>query len=330
MKILYMVVAGLALACGFERFVSDINGQFHLPTDIFKWVLFVIFVTTVARFVHGAMRHFDYFYIEKPQDINWRRQPLWDLLFLGLEAFVFFVLAFSLDDLSRFITFYFVLLLVDTIWLFGVFITHLKRLFIGTPAHWIIANTIVLISTGIPWIWYHDVQTQPLWFLLLFIAMIIIHSVMDYVWNWDFYFGESPRVQSEYKGTIASDVSTDKSQIISPDVVFIAGAYSGRDFNEIDENIRLAESYSIKLWNLGYKVFCPHLNTSHFEAKAKVGENVYKEFDMRMLSSCDAVFALPNWQNSKGAKAEIEEANRLGKPVFYSLGELLDKSKSNH
>ena len=35
-----------------------------------------------------------------------------------------------------------------------------------------------------------------------------------------------------------------------------------------------------------------------------------------------AVFALPNWQDSMGAKAEIEEAKRLGKPVFYSLDEL--------
>jgi len=97
------------------------------------------------------------------------------------------------------------------------------------------------------------------------------------------------------------------------------------DYNEIDRNIQLAEQHSIELWNHGYKVFCPHLNTAHFEVKAKAEEKTYKEFDMRMLQYCDAIFALPNWKNSEGAKAEIEEAKRLGKPVFYSLDELLTK-----
>ena len=83
-----------------------------------------------------------------------------------------------------------------------------------------------------------------------------------------------------------------------------------------------AECYSIRLWNRGYKVFCPHLNTQHFEVKAKANEKAYREFDMRMLQCCDAVFALPNWEESEGARAEIDEAKRLGKPIFYSLDEL--------
>ncbi len=96
----------------------------------------------------------------------------------------------------------------------------------------------------------------------------------------------------------------------------------GSDFNEVETNIRLAESYSIELWNRGYKVFCPHLNTRHFEVKAKAQEQAYKKFDMMMLRTCDAVLALPNWKTSVGAKEEINEANKLGKPVFYSMDEL--------
>ena len=46
---------------------------------------------------------------------------------------------------------------------------------------------------------------------------------------------------------------------------------------------------------------------------------------MKILQCCDAVFALPNWQDSSGAKEEIEEAKRLGKPIFYSLDELPNK-----
>ena len=150
LKILYMVVAGLALADGLEKFVFNDKEQFQLPEDIILWVFLAIFVSTVARFVHGAMRHFDHFYIEQPQQINWRRQPLWDFLFLGFEAFVFFILAFSLDNQPRFITYYLVLLLLDTFWLIGVFFTHIKQVWLGTPRHWITANAIVLITTGHP------------------------------------------------------------------------------------------------------------------------------------------------------------------------------------
>ena len=107
--------------------------------------------------------------------------------------------------------------------------------------------------------------------------------------------------------------------------IFIAGAYMGKDFDEIEENIRLAEHYAIELWNLGYGVFCPHLNTRHFEIKTKAGEEAYKEFDMIMLNACNAVFALPNWERSKGAKEEINEANKRGIPVYYSLKELSEK-----
>jgi len=70
LRILYMVVAGLALAAGLQELVINDENEFHLPTsleDWTLWVFFIVFVSTVIRFVHGAMRHFDYYYIEQPQ-----------------------------------------------------------------------------------------------------------------------------------------------------------------------------------------------------------------------------------------------------------------------
>jgi len=197
-----MIVAGLALAAGLEEFVINKEREFRLPlfdsnaaastTDnIILWAFFIVFLSTVVRFVHGAMRHFDIYYIEKPEGINWRGQPLWDFFFLGFEAFIFFVLAFSLYEQTRFVTSYLVLLVIDSVWLIGVFFTHIKKVWSGTPRNWIIANLIVLGSTGIPWIWYHNDNTRPLWLLIIFLITVLIHSIMDYWKNWEFYFGKS-------------------------------------------------------------------------------------------------------------------------------------------
>ena len=105
-------------------------------------------------------------------------------------------------------------------------------------------------------------------------------------------------------------------------VVYRAGPYGGKNFAEIEQHIVTAEVYAVKLWNLGYGVFCPHLNTAHFEVKAKAPESAYKEFDLRMLEACDAVFVLPGWMDSAGTKAEMARAREIGLPVINDLQDL--------
>jgi len=300
LKILYMVVAGLALAIGLQSFVLDESAEFKkIEWTSLSFVFFLIFITTVVRFVHGAMRHFAECYSEQPHRVNWKIiQPFCDFSGLGFEAFIFFILAFSLDSPLRFIQYYLWLLIVDTIWLCITSPPPIKQIWTEHSKWWIVANLSVLVPTGITWFWF------PTWLLWVFIGTVVIHTIMDYPINWKFYFGRPLCGQPKME------------------TLFIAGAYRSSDSSEIERNIRLAEQHSIELWNRGYKVFCPHLNTQHFEVKAEAEEKEYRDFDIRMLQCCDAVFALPNWQDSEGAKAEIEEAKRLGKPIFYFLDEL--------
>jgi len=317
LKILYMVVAGLALATGLGQFVLTESGQLKIEWTSLSFVFFVIFITTVVRFVHGAMRHFDRTYSEQPETVNWRiSQPLLDFLGLGMEAFIFFILAYSLGNHWRFINYYLVLLLVDCLWLFIISLPNIKRFWSENRKWWTIANLLVLVPTGGSIIFFNarGIELYPSWLLWVFIGTVAVHTIIDYPLNWRVYFGRPfqwPWSRSQRK----------------IEILFIAGAYKSDDPNEIKQNIQLAEQHSIELWNRGYKVFSPHLNTCNFEVKAKAEEEAYKEFDMRMLQCCDAVFALPNWQSSTGAKAEIEEAKRLGKPIFYSLDELPAKKK---
>ncbi|MFC2007611.1 hypothetical protein ACFLVB_03320 [Chloroflexota bacterium] len=89
-----MVVVGLALSEGLQEFVNS-RIQFKIPSDAILWVFFIIFVSTVIRFAHGAILHFDHYYIEESHHFRWKVQPLWDLVILVWDGFVFFLLAFS-------------------------------------------------------------------------------------------------------------------------------------------------------------------------------------------------------------------------------------------
>ncbi len=87
-------------------------------------------------------------------------------------------------------------------------------------------------------------------------------------------------------------------------LVFLSGKYSG----DIDENIQTARNAAIKLWEKGYAVFCPHLNTAHFEIDCMCEYNDYLNGDLEILKRCDEIHMLPGWEKSTGAKIEHDFA----------------------
>lgn len=116
-------------------------------------------------------------------------------------------------------------------------------------------------------------------------------------------------------------------------IVYVAGPYRAKSgahdasvYNEIEENIRKAEAVAIILWNAGFGVLCPHLNTAHFEVKCPgVSANAYLETDLRLLDSCDILYLMPGWDKSSGSRGEYCRMKQLGRLVYLDLGELIDK-----
>lgn len=103
-------------------------------------------------------------------------------------------------------------------------------------------------------------------------------------------------------------------------VVYIAGPYRGPNAWAIAENVRTAERAALEVWKMGAAALCPHTNTANFQGAAP--DEVWLEGDLEMLRRCDAVYALPTFHLSTGAKAEIAEAERRHIPVFYKLADL--------
>jgi len=96
-------------------------------------------------------------------------------------------------------------------------------------------------------------------------------------------------------------------------ILYLAGPYSG----DIDANIQAARKIAIELWEAGYTVFCPHLNTAHFEIDCKCTYLEYLNGDMEILRRCDALVLMPTWESSKGAQTEKMLAEIHGISIYY-------------
>lgn len=108
--------------------------------------------------------------------------------------------------------------------------------------------------------------------------------------------------------------------------VYVAGAIAptgqGHPVMEFLTNERRGIRGSVEVLLRGYAVFCPFVDFLYWLV-LNPGEEIKSEMiyqnSLAMMSRCDAVLVLPGSENSKGTKAEIEQARRIGVPVFRNL-----------
>ena len=98
-------------------------------------------------------------------------------------------------------------------------------------------------------------------------------------------------------------------------VIYISGSYRGKDENEVFNNIIHARNAAFELWHLGWACICPHTNTIFMGSM--MGDKMFLEGDLEIVSRCDAIFMLNNWIKSTGAQAELKLAISLNKEVYY-------------
>lgn len=97
-------------------------------------------------------------------------------------------------------------------------------------------------------------------------------------------------------------------------ILYIAGPYSG----DIAGNIFRAREVALEVWKYGDVALCPHLNTAHFEVYApEITWEDYIAGDLIMLSRCDGIIMIPDWQRSRGAELERRYAADNGIPVYF-------------
>ncbi len=100
-------------------------------------------------------------------------------------------------------------------------------------------------------------------------------------------------------------------------LIYVAGPYRAASEWQVTINIREAEEAALALWRMGYAVICPHKNTAFFGGACP--DEVWLAGDLEMLARCDAIYPLPRWGDSAGARAEVAEAARLGKSILWTM-----------
>lgn len=97
-------------------------------------------------------------------------------------------------------------------------------------------------------------------------------------------------------------------------VVYVAGPYRGLDAWEVERNIRRAETVALELWRMGAAPICPHTSSRFFDGA--LPDDMFLRGDLAMLERCDGVVLVKGWEASAGTVAEVQHANKIGKPVF--------------
>ena len=101
--------------------------------------------------------------------------------------------------------------------------------------------------------------------------------------------------------------------------VYVAGPYSRGD---VAQNVRNAYNAASRLADAGCAPFVPH-HTHFWQLMFPRSYEEWLRLDLAFLSCCDAVLRLPG--ESAGADGEVDQARRLGIPVFVELDRLLQE-----
>jgi nucleoside 2-deoxyribosyltransferase len=97
-------------------------------------------------------------------------------------------------------------------------------------------------------------------------------------------------------------------------LAYVAGPYRARGEWAVHQNIQRASEIALELWQMGFAVICPHRNTAFFGGAAP--DDVWLKGDLEMLSRCDLMVLVPNWDLSSGTQEEIKFAEARNIPIY--------------
>uniref|UniRef100_A0A6M3KBR3 DUF4406 domain-containing protein n=1 Tax=viral metagenome TaxID=1070528 RepID=A0A6M3KBR3_9ZZZZ len=100
-------------------------------------------------------------------------------------------------------------------------------------------------------------------------------------------------------------------------VIYVAGPYRAETSYGVYQNIRKAEAKAVELWQQGYAVLCPHLNSQLFELMFNNANEICLKGGLVILERCDAIYMMKGWESSVGSRAELKVAKKNRMEIIY-------------
>lgn len=104
-------------------------------------------------------------------------------------------------------------------------------------------------------------------------------------------------------------------------VIYVAGPYSTGCPDELQENVFAARRAGAQLMAKGHTPIVPHTN---FDYAGQEQWRSIMDCCLDLIHRVDAVFMLPGWERSLGARAERYAAYATGRTVYYDLQDVPD------
>jgi len=136
---IYLIIIGLAITQALKQTLTDQKGIFLGASLEYRdngvhVLLLIAFLFTIIRFAHGSILHLT----ALTGGGRWQ----WDMFGSLFQAILFFVLGLTINKTSYFLFSFFLVLLIDSLWLFMLKpLGHLKKM----EKNWLISNAIVFI-----------------------------------------------------------------------------------------------------------------------------------------------------------------------------------------
>jgi len=108
--------------------------------------------------------------------------------------------------------------------------------------------------------------------------------------------------------------------------VYCAGSYSAKNVLDVLRNIGKGQQACAELFKAGFAPFCPWHDKSYVIDNPDVNFEVaqFHNHSMAWLEVSDAIYVISGVGDGGGVDAEIERAEELGIPVFYSIDDLFE------
>lgn len=104
--------------------------------------------------------------------------------------------------------------------------------------------------------------------------------------------------------------------------IYVAGKLNDGAVGYI-QNLHTMIAWDIKIREQGFSVFNPCIDVLTGIVAGNFDYKDYFENNLPWLAVADALFLLPNWETSEGAKKEIDFAMHRGIPIFNTLSDLI-------